>query len=138
MAWDYCSVTVEGRVQPSDAETRFTPNGDPIVSFRFVSSKSKRNRETNEWDDESTWFRVTCFGKLGERIVDKAVKGARLLVVGSMKQTEWTANDGSTRTSLEIVANDVIALGDRPRAAGPEAVGAGVGSTRAEPEELPF
>ena len=51
----------------SDPEKRYDAKGRPIVNFRMAVSNRSKDRETNEWVDDSMWMRVTVFGQAGER-----------------------------------------------------------------------
>ena len=109
MAQDISHLTVTGNCQPSDPESRFTADGKQITSFRFVSSTSKKDK-AGEWQDESTWYRVTCFSYLAERVQEQVSKGTRLLVIGKFQNREWEDNNGNKRAGLEILADRVEVL----------------------------
>jgi single-strand DNA-binding protein len=110
MAQDISQLTVTGRCQPSDPESRFTADGQKqITSFRFVSAISKKDKN-GEWQDESTWYRVTCFGYLAEKVQEQVTKGTRLLVIGKFQNREWEDNTGAKRAGLEILADRVEVL----------------------------
>lgn len=117
---DLSKVELIGRVQPADAETRYTPDGRQVVQFRFVVGRGKK--VNGQWENESDWYRISCFGALAERIADKATKGARLYVSGRLVHRPWTDNSGQQRLSIEVMANDVIALDQQPRQGAGEAV----------------
>lgn len=130
---DLSTVELIGRVQPADAETRFTPDGRQVVQFRFVVGRGKK--VNGEWQNESDWYRISCFGALAERIADKATKGARLYVAGRLVQRPWTDNQGRERLSIEVMANDVIALDQPVRTAGEASMAQGVSN---DFDDIPF
>lgn len=54
--------------------------------------------------DAVQWVNVTCFDAEAIAVADKMVKGARIYVEGRLTLDEWTAQDGSKRHSLALVA----------------------------------
>lgn len=122
---DLSTVQLIGRVQPADAEARFTPDGRAVTQFRFVVGRGKKNAD-GRWDNESDWYRIVCFGKLAETMAERAVKGSRLYVSGRLVHRPWTDSAGKERMSIEVMANEVILLDAAPsRAAGPASEPAG-------------
>ena len=111
---DYSQITVVGRVQPRDAEVRYSQSGTQMLSFKLVVNR-KRKQADGSWDDAADWFQVSAFGKLAEMMESRAVKGERLLVSGRFSSREWTDNDGRVHTALEITANDILVTSERPR-----------------------
>ena len=109
---DICKITVIGHVQPRDPETRFTPDGQPLTQFRLVSNRNKKNA-AGEWESIGEWFQVTTFGRLAETAAKILHKGAHVYVEGRLSSRVWTDNDGKERTSLEIVATELVMLGQR-------------------------
>lgn len=105
---DYSQITVVGRVQPRDAEVRYTQGGLQALAFRMVVNRKRRTAAGLE--DAADWYQVTAFGKLAEQVERFATKGQRILVSGRFSSRVWTDAEGREHTSLEIVANDVIAL----------------------------
>jgi single-strand DNA-binding protein len=107
-------VTIVGNVG-RDPETRYTPNGRMNVSFS-VAVNRKWNDGGGNLQETVTWFRVTAWGRLAEQL-DKLTqqgaltKGREVLVTGSIEQREWTAQDGTKRTNLEVTADDVRLIG---------------------------
>ena len=56
----------------------------------------------------TNWIRVTCFGRLAERLGAGLKKGNRITVMGELRSNDYEAKDGTKRTSVEIVARDVM------------------------------
>lgn len=91
----------------NDAEERFTPNGDSIVSFS-VGVKSGYGDKAN-----TTWARCSMFGKRGSALLPFLNKGQLVGVSGELNAREWTDRDGGKRTSVEVRVNDLTLLGKR-------------------------
>jgi single-strand DNA-binding protein len=97
-----------------DPEMRYTPNGRQVTEFSVAVTHRGRDPQTGEWADQGTdWFRVTIWGDRAERAAEQFRKGNRVFVEGRFRTREYDAKDGTHRTSLEITADNVIAL-ERP------------------------
>jgi single-strand DNA-binding protein len=106
MSADTVNLVMQGGRLGSDAEVRYTQNGDPIVHFRLAVSL--RERVDGEWQDATNWWRVTCFGKLAERYQERPLlKGQRVMVTGRMEKATVYTSERGTGVSLGIVANEV-------------------------------
>jgi single-strand DNA-binding protein len=99
-----------------DPEMRYTPNGRPVTEFSVAVTHRGRDAQSGEWADLGTdWFRVTVWGDRAERTAEEFKKGNRVFVEGRFRTREYDAKDGTKRTSLEITADNVIALERRGR-----------------------
>ena len=98
----------------SNPEQRFTPSGDPVTTFSVATSR--KYGET----DETTWFRVSVWGKQAEACSQYLHKGSKVLVEGRLVIDPATGgpkvfkrNDGSAGASFEITAAEVRFLDSR-------------------------
>ena len=96
----------------TDPEMRYTPNGNPVTSFRLATSRRYTTSE-GEQREETEWFTVTAWNRLAETCNQYVTKGMRVYAEGRLKSDTWTGNDGQNRFRNEIVANEVRFL-DRP------------------------
>lgn len=90
-----------------DAETRYTPGGDAIVSFSVGVKSGFGDKAT------TTWARCAMFGKRGQAVADYLKKGQLVGVSGEVSLREWDDKDGAKRSSLEVRVNDLTLLGKR-------------------------
>jgi len=100
----------------------------------------RRGRD-GERVEEADWFQVTAFGRLAETTANLVTKGSHVLVFGRFSAREWQDNEGKTRTSLDVVADDVMLLDQRQRegqSAGYAGAGAPDQRQDSELEDLPF
>jgi len=125
----------------TDPEMRFTPNGNPVTTFRIATSRVFTNAE-GERKQETEWFTVVTWNKLAESCNQFLTKGRRAYVEGRLRTRAWEGQDGQRRSRVEIVADRVLFLDRQPVAPLPEEAaaaapplpeGAGV-----EAEDLPF
>jgi len=107
----YQSLTVIGRLG-RDPESRFMPNGDRVTSFNIATDRSYT--KGSERVKETTWFRVTIFGKQAEACDQFLSKGKMVLVEGRLGVDPatggpklYTNKDGKTSTSFELIADIV-------------------------------
>src|SRR6187402_1285432 len=98
-----------------DPEMRYTPSGRPVTEFSVAVNQSTKNQQTGEWVEATDWFRVTVWGDRAERTAEEFRKGNRVFVEGRFRTREYDAKDGTKRTSLEITADNVIALERKSR-----------------------
>ncbi|MDY7018762.1 MAG: single-stranded DNA-binding protein [Chloroflexota bacterium] len=122
-------VTLIGNLG-SDPEMRFTADGKPVTSFRMATSR-RYTTSTGETKEETDWFRVTVWGKQAEQCNQFLAKGRQVYVEGRLHARNWEGQDGQTRTSLEVTANQVLFLDRRATASLPE-------EGEIEPGDLPF
>jgi single-strand DNA-binding protein len=108
----YQSLTVVGRLG-RDPEMKFMPNGDPLCSFSLATDRVYNDRNGQK-QTETTWFRVSVFGKQAETVNQYLRKGRMVLVEGRLRPdpktgspSTFTRQDGTVGTSFEIVANTV-------------------------------
>ena len=127
----------------TDPEMRYTPNGNPVTSFRLATGRTYTTSD-GERRQDTEWFTVVAWNQLAEQCNQFLIKGRRVYVEGRLKSNTWTAQDGQTRFNNEIIANRVLFL-DRsaPDGEGLEAAGgAGVAEVAEGPpdsaDELPW
>ncbi len=91
-----------------DAEVRSTPNGQTVLSFTVANNIGFGDRQ------KTLWVRVTLWGKRAEGSLQNYLKkGQQVFVSGELSQNEYQAQDGTTKTSLELNANIIDLLGKR-------------------------
>lgn len=120
-----------------DPETRYTPNGRMNVQFSMAVTR-RRPDGSGGFQESTNWFRVTGWGRLAESL-DKLTqqgyltKGKQVFVTGNFESREFTGQDGQTRQSLEVNADEVQLLGSRGDSGGGEFGGpVGQGQGRSE------
>jgi single-strand DNA-binding protein len=115
-----------------DPELRFTGNGIPVCGFGLAVN---RVRSKNE---EVDFFDVTAWRELGETIANYKKKGDPILIEGKLQYSTWEAQDGSKRSKVEVVADNVQFLSRASDAEGGASPGdggqgRGRGNTRQSP-----
>ncbi len=127
-----------------DPELRTTSSGVNVCTFTVAVN---RRRSGNSNQPEADFFRVSAWRQLGENCQRYLAKGRKVAVVGAVSVQTYTGNDGTTRASLEVNADDVEFLSSRNEDAGytPAAPSQSVpaapamnGFEEVDDEDLPF
>lgn len=95
-----------------DPEMRYTPAGRPVTNFRVATSRSW-NTADGERRSETEWFNVVTWGNLAEICNQYLSKGQQVYIEGRLQTRHWEDSAGNKRTTTEIVANEMVILGDR-------------------------
>ena len=95
-----------------DPELRYTPDGTPVCNFS-VATTERRKDKSGEFQDQTTWFRVSLFGRQAEVASQYLSKGRQVYVEGTLTQREYTDRDGNTRTSLDVRGSEIHFIGSR-------------------------
>ena len=126
-----------------DPELRMTPNGSPVCEFSVAVNRVTGKAENRQ--EQTDWYRVSCWSSLAERAQQIVQKGRLVYVEGRFTPRTYTDREGKERLSLDISANDFQMLDPRrdreggmggdanaTPARGPE------GEKSFDPDEIPF
>jgi single-strand DNA-binding protein len=58
-------------------------------------------------EQEASFFTVIVWRDQAEHVIESLSKGSRVVVVGRLQQRTWTAEDGSARSTVEVVADEL-------------------------------
>lgn len=100
------TVTVVGNVT-RDPELKFTNAGQAVTGFGVAVNRRWFNKATNDWDEDTSFFDVTCWAQLAENVAESIPKGARVVVSGRLDQQQWENDAGEKRSRVQIVADEV-------------------------------
>ena len=104
-------ITIIGNLG-RDPELRYTPQGDAVCDFSVAVNDRKRDK-AGDWQDITTWFKVTFWGKQGENASKYLTKGRQVYVEGRLHLDEWTDRDGNARQTLAIRGSELQFLGEK-------------------------
>ncbi len=100
-------ITIVGNLV-DDPELRFTPSGVAVARFRVAATPRSFDRQANEWKDgESVFMSCQVWRQYAENVAESLQKGARVVVVGRLRQRSYETNAGEKRTVYEIEVDDV-------------------------------
>jgi single-strand DNA-binding protein len=92
------SVSFAGNLT-DDPELRRTEGGIARAMFRVAVSGRR--------EQEPSFFTVIVWRDQAEHAAESLSKGNRVVVVGRLQQRAWTAEDGSARSTVEVVAEEL-------------------------------
>lgn len=113
----------------NEPESRTTPNGKTVCNFTVAVNR----RRKAEGQPEADFFRVSAWGVTGENCQKFLAKGRKVCVTGTVSSRAYTAQDGSARASLEVMADEVEFLS--PKGTGEAPAG---GYIPVEDNDLPW
>ena len=113
----------------SDPEMRYTPNGNPVISFRMPTNRVYTT-PGGEKKQETDWFTVIAWNKLAEQCNQFLTKGRLVYTEGRLHNRSWDGVDGQKHYRTEVIANRVTFLDrqaiasadDRPPEEGPDEI----------------
>ena len=79
------TVTLVGNVT-RDPELRFTPSGAANASFGLAVNRRWQNRQTQEWDEQVSFFDVVCWREMAENVSESLT---RILVTSAPRLRWW-------------------------------------------------
>lgn len=129
-------ITIIGNLT-NDPQMRTTQSGINVCSFTVAV-----NRRVKGDSQAADFFRVTAWRQLGENCHNFLSKGRKVAVTGSVSVSTYTTQNGETRASLDVTAEDVEFLSPRNEqpetAPQSEETGLADGYFPADGEDLPF
>lgn len=125
-----------------DPELRMTANGKPVCDFSVAVNRVSGGGQGGERQEQTDWYRVSCWGRLAETAQQIVTKGRLVFVEGRFAAREWTDKENQKRISLEISADNFQMLDSRrDRDAGTGAQPPGNPPDEGgkfDPDEIPF
>ncbi len=95
-----------------DPELRYTPGGRPVASFSVATSRTWTNSD-GERREETEWFNIVAWGNLAEICKAHLKKDQQVYIEGRLQTRGWSDENGQKHFRTELVANEMIILGDR-------------------------
>jgi single-strand DNA-binding protein len=106
MAFSINHIFLVGNVA-RDPELRYTPNGNPVLTFSVATNHSVK--VANGYEDIPTFHRIVCWGRTAEWLANNLVKGMRVAIEGRQENRKYE-KDGQTRYTSEVNASSVIPM----------------------------
>ncbi len=131
----YQKITIVGNLG-RDPEMRYTPSGQAVTNLN-VATNNQYTNNNGERIKETTWFRVSVWGKQAENCNKYLQRGSKVLIEGRLRPDKATGGpnvfqrpDGSCGASFEVTAQTVQFLSSRgeDQAAGGGGMSSGSGS----------
>ncbi|MFZ2172377.1 MAG: single-stranded DNA-binding protein [Methylococcaceae bacterium] len=91
-----------------DAEVRYLASGAAVLNVTVANNIGFGDKQ------KTLFIRCALFGKRAEgQLKDYLLKGQQVMVSGELSENEYQANDGTTKKSLELVANIIDLVGGK-------------------------
>lgn len=123
-----------------DPEMRFTPGGQSVTNFSVAVTRGWKNAE-GQTQEETEWFSIEAWGRLGEVANEYLSKGKKVYVEGRLRTHSWEdQNSGEKKSRTNVVASDIQFI--EPR--GSQGADGAFATLSAQPEpeqafeEMPF
>jgi len=102
-----------------DPELRYTPTGAAVCTIGLATNRYWTT-ESGEKKEEVEYHRVVAWNKLAELCSQLLVKGRKIYIEGRLRTNTWQAQDGTQRTTTEIIIEDMILLDSKRPSVGDE------------------
>ena len=96
-----------------DPEVRYAPSGSAICNVTLATTRSWKNKDSGERQEETEWHRVVFYDRLAEIAGEYLKKGKQVYIEGRLKTRKWTDKDGVEKYTTEVIANEMQMLGSR-------------------------
>ena len=110
------SVSIAGNLT-RDPELRATSSGMSVMQFGVAVNDRAKNQQTGQWEDKPCFVDCVMFGSRAEKLAQYMNKGTKVCINGKLSYSSWQAQDGSKRSKLEVIVNDIELMGGKPSGA---------------------
>ena len=99
-----------------DPELKSLPSGMSVCDLGVAVNHRRKNQQTGEWIEEPNYFTVSVFGTQGESCARFLTKGRQVAIDGRLRWRQWDAPDGTKRSTVDVIAENVQFVGPRDNA----------------------
>ena len=128
-------VTLAGNLT-RDMEVRATASGYEVGNFGIAVNERRKNGD--EWEDVPNFFDCTMFGSRAGKLAQYLTKGTKVCVSGKLRWSQWQAKDGSNRSKVEVVVDDVEFMSRREEGQSRASEQPSYGAEQLYDSDLPF
>jgi len=100
------TITLVGNIT-RDPELRFISSGTANTTFGLAVNRRWQNRQTQEWEEQVSFFDIVCWRELAENVSESLTRGTRVIVTGRLEQRSWETQEGEKRSKIEVLADEV-------------------------------
>jgi single-strand DNA-binding protein len=94
----------------SDPEVRFADSGTEVATFSVATNEAWQDK-SGQKQERTEWHRVVTFGPLAKLCGEYLSKGRQVYLEGQVRYNKWEDDQGTSRTSTDVVAREVTFLG---------------------------
>ena len=93
-----------------DPESRVTEGGAAVANFSMATNERYKDKSGKQ-QERTEFHRVVVWGKLAELCGQYLAKGRQAYVEGRLQSRKWIDKSGNEKTTVEVIANNVVFLG---------------------------
>ena len=87
-------------------------SGKKVARLSLATNENYKNAN-GEKQTDTNWHTVVAWGKTADIIEKYAEKGKEIGIVGKLKTRTYTTNDGNQRYVTEVVADEILLMGNK-------------------------
>lgn len=96
-----------------DPEVRRLENGAVVANFPLATSETFVDKQSGERRETTDWHNIVLWRGLAEVAEKYARKGTKVYIEGKLKNRQWTDQNGNTRYTTEVLADEMTLLTPR-------------------------
>ena len=105
-------ATITGNIT-RDPELRQTQGGTSVLTIGVAVNDRRKNQQTGEWEDYPNFVDCTIFGNRATGVAPHLEKGMKVAIEGKLNQSRWQAEDGTNRSKIEIIVDEIEFMAKR-------------------------
>ena len=105
-------ATITGNIT-RDPELRQTQGGTSVLTIGVAVNDRRKNQQTGEWEDYPNYIDCTIFGNRATGVAPHLQKGMKVAIEGKLNQSRWQAEDGTNRSKIEIIVDEIEFMAKR-------------------------
>lgn len=90
-----------------DPVLRSTSGGMSVLSMGVAVNDRRKNQQTGQYEDYANFVDCTMFGNRAASVARFLAKGSKVAIEGKLRWSQWQAQDGSKRSKLEVVVDEI-------------------------------
>ena len=107
------AIVISGNLG-SDASLRQTQSGTAVLSWSVAVNDRRKNSQTGEWEDATSWVPCILFGNRAQSIAPYMIKGVKVSVQGKIRENRWQDKEsGQNRSRLEVIVDEIEFMSSR-------------------------
>ena len=108
-------IILMGRATKDPVFRQISAQGDnPATSLANFDIAVDNIRKESDGSQSSSFFKVTCFGRIADNVSTHVRKGSKIAVHGSIQQRNYISSNGEKRTTYDVIADSVEFLDPKP------------------------
>ena len=97
-----------------DPDVRHLENGTTVANFPIATSENYKDRKTGEKVSQTEWHNIVVWRGLADITERYLKKGDKVYIEGKLRTRSWQDQDGNTKYTTEVVADNLTMLGKSP------------------------